>query len=401
MHGKNHSEVKSANLEAIKRMLYKSAPISRVQLAEALELTPATITNLTAEMIAKGEVCELDVSLETGKNSGRKPIALDLIADRYSVLGISLGRDSTNWCIADMRGRILAQGSEKPMNGDYAEMLGQMQNLLQTVQTDHAEEWNRLLGIGVSVPGIVSSHEGRIKNHGQERESWVDKPMEADIAKITGLPVRLDNNVRARACAIDLFHPELLGGSSTYAFCHVSWGIACPLVLGERPFRGEDAAAGELGKMKMTVNKNETRTLESLASADSILRACRKRMRSGKETLLTRICPDPDRLLIHHVIDAQQNKDKYADKVLTQAMVYIGIGLANMISIIDPHLVFLSGEVFKSEKNAATVKKTLLEHAFLPKDSGPDIVPVDLGEFGGAIGAAACCIEKHYIRRPV
>ncbi len=33
------------------------------------------------------------------------------------------------------------------------------------------------------------------------------------------------------------------GDSLTFAFCHISWGIACPVVLNNRNFRGEDAAA--------------------------------------------------------------------------------------------------------------------------------------------------------------
>ena len=399
MYGKNQLEVKCQNLEAIRRTLYRSAPISRAQLAKVLHLTPATITNLVTGMIENGEVQELPCGLETEKSSGRKPIAIDLIPGRYTVFGVSLGRDETRWCITDMRGQILVCGTAPLMSEDYDAMLSQLNKLLRSVRTQYKKEWAGLLGIGLVVPGIVDSHAGVIRNHGAERISWVDQPLSEDIAAMTGLPVRMDNNVRARACAIDIFHPKLREDSDSYAFCHVSWGIACPLVLGERTFRGEDAAAGEMGKMKMLTDENEVGTLESLASADSILHTCRDRIRMGEETILTDLCPNPDDLRIHHVNAAQEKGDKLACQVLAKAMYYIGIALANIINIIDPHLVFLSGEVFKSETNVAVVKKTLMEQAFLPKGNGPRVVPVDFGDWGGAIGAAACCIEKHYIRK--
>ena len=51
MHGKNLAKIKLQNLESIKRILFRYAPLSRAEIAERLELTPPTITNIVAELI--------------------------------------------------------------------------------------------------------------------------------------------------------------------------------------------------------------------------------------------------------------------------------------------------------------------------------------------------------------
>ena len=60
--------------------------------------------------------------------------------------------------------------------------------------------------------------------------------------------------------------------------------------------------------------------------------------------------------------------------------------------------MLLSGPVFTNRQNAETVEKTLTRYAFLPDDDVVRVVPVDMGEYAGAIGAAASCIEKYFLR---
>ncbi len=404
--GRNNGTVKQENLEAVKLMLYRQAPISRAEIAAQLGLTPATITNITADLISQDFIEELkdDGTASQPRGTGRKPILIDLRRDRYAVLGLSLGRDGTRFSLCDMRGKVLACGSYEVMSDDYSVMLHQLQGILSLIRQEHPELWNKLLGIGISTPGVVNSHRGQVKNDMLERASWRGQPLADEISRFTGLPVRLENNVKARSTAISLFWPELLEGETTFALCHVSFGIACPFVLGNRVFKGEDAAAGEIGKMILKPDSQEEAefglpgSLEALSSVNAILARCRKRMRSGEETLLRDLCPDPEALRLYHVLEAQRAGDPLVCGIMAQAMFYVGVALANIVDIINPHLVLLSGPVFTNRQNADAVEKTLTRFAFLPDDDALRVVPVDMGEYAGAVGAAACCIDKYFIR---
>ena len=83
--GRNNGTVKQENLEAVKLMLYRQAPISRAEIAAQLSLTPATITNITASLIEQGFVEEVRAEETPAPaprgTTGRRPILLDLKRD--------------------------------------------------------------------------------------------------------------------------------------------------------------------------------------------------------------------------------------------------------------------------------------------------------------------------------
>ena len=413
--GRNNGTVKQENLEAVKLVLYREGPISRAEIAAQLGLTPATITNITADLIAQGFIEEVkdNSTVPQSHGTGRKPILIDLKRDRFTVLGLTLGRDSTRFCLCDMRGKVLASGVYEVMNDDYSVMLHQLQGILSLIRQQYQELWNKLLGIGISTPGVVNSHLGMVRNHVLERQSWRGKPLADEISRFTGLPVRLENNVKARSTAISLFWPELLEGATTFALCYISFGIACPFVFGNQVFKGEDAAAGEIGKMILDPIPEEELpvpddrenasfalpgSLESLSSVNAILAQCRKHLNAGEETMLRSLCPDAGKLQISHVLEAQRAGDPLVCRIMERAMYYVGIALANIVDIINPHLILLSGTVFTNNQNAETVERALMRYAFLADNDMLRVVPVDMGEFSGAIGAAASCIEKYFLR---
>ena len=79
-------------------------------------------------------------------------------------------------------------------------------------------------------------------------------------------------------------------------------------------------------------------------------------------------------------------------------MYYVGLALANIVDIINPRLVFLSGLIFINRENVETVERTVRQYAFLPEDENLRIQAVDMSEYAGAIGAVAGCIDKYFIR---
>lgn len=76
LEGRNLAKVKKQNMAAVKTILYRQAPLSRVEIAEQLELTPPTITNIVSELIQAGVVQELTASDLPNRGIGRKPLIL-------------------------------------------------------------------------------------------------------------------------------------------------------------------------------------------------------------------------------------------------------------------------------------------------------------------------------------
>ena len=403
--GKNLVQIKRQNMESIKTILYRYAPLSRAEISEKLELTPPTISNIVAELIQDGVVQELppEASPSVSQGVGRKPVNIDLVPKSRLALGIYLGRDNTYYCITHLRGGILAQGITEVMPDNYDDMVNHLLRLLNSLKQKYSAYWQLLIGIGLTAPGIIDSQSGIFKHLGFERISWHNRPLAETISQATQLPVSLENNVQARACAISLFHPELLGDSTSFAFCHVSWGIACSIVLNNHFVKGDHSAAGEIGKMIMDPYGDELEncgmpgSLESLSSTRAILARCRQAANLGKCPVLRKQCPDIHAITLEQVLNAQKAGDPDVGQILNRGMVFLGLALANLVDFINPHLIFLSGPVFSNPANFEIVQITLHTHAFRSSDEDLQLVSIDFGEYGDAIGAAAVCIEKSFL----
>lgn len=400
LHGKNLTRVKQQNAAAIKMLLYQNAPLSRAAIAERLELTPPTITNIVAEMIQQGIVHELPPSKETSSHSvGRKPIDVDFVLTSRIALGISLGRDVTHYCLTDLRGGILAQGCTPVMSEQYDRMLQELIALIDRLRGQHLAEWPSVVGIGISVPGLVDPVAGVVKNHGSERQDWCNKPFAADLSAAVGKPVCLENNVRARAFALPLFRPHLVHNQNSFAVCHVSWGIACPVMLSEYMTVGEightiiDPAGPQLK------NCGKAGSLESYASLRAILERCRQALSRHEAPILASICRNPEQLTLEHVLEAQEQQDPAVCAIINLAMRYVGIALANIVNLLDPRLIFLSGSLFYKEVNLRTVEEALHSYAFQADDTKITLTHANFGEYGGAVGAAAVCLKNFFIEQ--
>ena len=86
------------------------------------------------------------------------------------------------------------------MNDEYSVMLHQLQGILSLIEKEHHDLWQKLLGIGIAIPGVVNAHTGQVKNHGNERRSWCGQPLGEEISRFTGLDTVLENNATTYDC---------------------------------------------------------------------------------------------------------------------------------------------------------------------------------------------------------
>lgn len=401
--GKNMVYVKQQNEAAIKKLLYRNGAMSRAAIAKQLNLSPPTITNIVAEMQQQGIIRELEAAEEAAaRGVGRKPIRIDFVADAHYVLGISLGRDNVHSMVTDLRGNEILCAAYPRLPDDYEEMLSILKGYIQKLREDEPAVWAKLMAVGLALPGIVDHEKGTLKNHGMERKDWCGRPLAEDVAAFTGLPVYMSNNVRARARALMLFRPELLEDDATFALCHLNWGIACPVFITKASGQ-EISFSGEIGHMVLDPEGPSYESfgtpgsLEMFASVYTLMERSRWAMREGKAPTLASLKPTPEELTPHDLWTAQRLGDDFVCRSIRRAMNYIGLALANMVTIMNVPRIFLSGEAFQNEENVAVVQQALDRYAFDGGETRPPLTTVTFGEYGGALGACAVCLWRHFI----
>ena len=84
-----------------------------------------------------------------------------------------------------------------------------------------------------------------------------------------------------------------------------------------------------------------------------------------------------------------------AKEVIEQAAFYIGVGLANLITVVGPQVIVMGGGVLTEwEIFAPTIRRTAVEWASMGHPERVRIVPSALGYDVGLIGAARAVLQE-------
>lgn len=401
--GSNLPRVKKQNKASIKEVIYKYGPISRLEIAELLSLTPPTITKNVAALIKEGLVQECDSGDEqkSEKALGRKPIKIDFISNARYVVGVELGPYRTTLCIVDLRGNMLFDMKLSAACKDYEKMMDNLAQSIQTLIEKSEVDRRKILGVGIGLPGFVEGNKGILRS--SSRVEWNGKNFASDLSKRIALPVRIENNARVRAIGEEMFSNKIR--PDTFAYYFISNGIACPLIIKRNMFTGETAGAGEVGHMVVQINGPKCETcgnygcLEAIASEKAIVKRCLQALTAGANTMLTNICADLENPNMKEILKAQECGDRVVCEIMLDAINYLAVTLANIINFISPRLVIVDGYIMSLEQNRKMFLEIVKKNLFGLNDKEVEIEFAQFDEFSGAKGAAALAIKEYLIAR--
>ena len=250
--------------------------------------------------------------------------------------------------------------------------------------------------IGLGVPGVVIK--GRVYNAYNLR--WDEVSIQTILRRRLRVPVFVDND--CNLFTLGIHRVELKGKPDTMAGVFLGTGFGGGLIINGQLFRGHNFAAGEFGQM--TIDKNGLKTahsfrgsLESLASRTGIVRALRKAVLEGEETMLQEeLGPHLTGVRSRHLRIALAERDPLAKRIVKQAAEDTGIGVAAIISAIGPEYVMINGGVIEALHKAMlpVIRKTAAAHVLPGTLDGIKIEVSKLGDDGGIHGAAILASEE-------
>ena len=113
--------------------------------------------------------------------------------------------------------------------------------------------------------------------------------------------------------------------------------------------------------------------------------------------MISELCPDLEFLGTREILMAQECGDELAEEVISQALLYLGATLANIINLMNPSLVFVDSYLMKLKKNRRRLVEDTRAHIFGLYNDEVEFEFVEFGHFTGAKGAAAVAIERYFI----
>jgi len=305
------------------------------------------------------------------------------------VFAVDLGGTHLRVALVDDNGRILKQTKQETPKGESAE------SVVATL-VSAAQNWDTykqaVVATSIMVPGAVDRDKAVVLQ-APNLPSLVNYPLKAELQKRLGWPVFLEND--ANAAAVGEMWLGAARGCSDVVSVTLGTGVGGGVILDGKLWRGSHGSAGEIGHTTvdpfsgLKCKCGNIGCLELFASATAIVRMTRETISSFPETSLK-----SDGLTAEKVYDAGQKGDELALAVFKRMGVYLGIGLANLINLIDPQIIVITGGVVNGwDLFSGDMYRQMEERAFRTTAQQVKIAKAECGDNAGLLGAARLALQ--------
>lgn len=388
--------MKRVNRNLVLNLVKSAGPISRREIADRSGLSPATITNLTSELIAEGLVHEMG-SGETSR--GRPPVMLRLNTKAGFVAGVKVMRGSVAAVVTDLDAQVLHYETARlDASGDGASMapdqvLNAVADMVEEVIAASGVNRSEVLGVGLGLAGLIDGRSGVCRY--SPFFGWRDVDLVGPLHAALGLDVFVENDVNTLTIAEQWFGQG--HDRSHFVVVTVGSGVGLGLVTNSTFYHGRDGAAGELGHTTMLVDGpvcscGKRGCLEVLASDPAVVENMTRAVRAGESSVV-----EADGLTIEQVVAAADAGDPLARRVLAESGRWLGVGLATVANIVAPEMIIVGGEgVAAGEWRLEPMRQAFQEHAFDRTAAATELVIEPAGDETWARGAACVVLGELY-----
>ena len=227
---------------------------------------------------------------------------------------------------------------------------------------------------------------------------WHDVPLGATLRRAFGVPIAVENDVRAAAWGEFRFGAG--AGAKSLIAVFVGTGVGSGAVIDGRLWRGAGNAAGEVGHTQVVIDGLPCRCgqrgcLEQYVSGSGFQRRFAAALTAGVKTRLTEQTKrDPAQLTAEMLVAAADDGDEFAREVWSDAVRYLTMGVANYVTIVNPEVLLFGGGVIETvPKLMDVVSRGVMELTTVLARRSLRIDRARLGNWTGVVGAAALAAD--------
>lgn len=381
----NRNLIRAINRSTVLNTIKTWGPLSRTEIAKRTGLSAATITTIAAELLESNLVFEKEAGDSSG---GRKPILLALNPRGGYVIGAKLTEDHISAALTDLEATVLDKRTIPLAEVSQAAVLESFCQVINHMLEMNAIDRRRFYGIGVGLAGIVDPARGLLRQ--SPIFGW-DKVLLANLLyNSVEAPVYIDNDVNTLTLTELWFGRGQ--GIDNFLTVTIGRGVGLGIVLGGKLYSGARGGAGEFG--------------HTVVDPGGPLCACKKRgcletyvsdpalVRQAQEAGLPVVSAEG----LVHLAEAG---DEIARVVLVHAGEILGRAIANLVNVLVPQLIILSGEgVRAGEWLFAPMRRSLQEFVLPALRSDVDLQIDVWDEYAWARGAAGLVL-RHLFESPV
>ena len=311
-------------------------------------------------------------------------------ANQDQVFAVDLGGTYLRIALVDGSGKIHDQLKQRTPRGSSPDVI-------VDALADAANKWSRngqhIAAASIMVPGTVDN-QNAVVVQAPNLPSLTNFPLQKVLEERFGWPVLLEND--ANAAAVGEMWLGAARGCRDVVSVTLGTGVGGGVILDGELWRGAHGSAGEIGHTTvdpfsgLKCKCGNVGCLELFASATAIVRMTREYLPQFPQSVLS-----DEELDAEKVYCAGRKGDELALSVFKKFGVYLGIGLANLINIIDPEIIVIAGGVVNGwDLFAPHMQHEVNERAVRVTAQQVQIAAAQCGDNAGLLGAARLAFVK-------
>lgn len=349
-------------------------------IARELGLSPATVTSVTRELLRRGIVRE---AAQLPSNGGRPPVLLQLVGGAATALGVKIAPDHLVGVRVNLDGEVVDRHDLK-FNAARADAPARIAEILEGWVGNAAGDAAPLLGVGLGVPGVVDAEKATVN---APNLGWHDVPLSSVVQERLRVPVLVDNDVNTLAVSERLYGRGR--GSEHFLTVTIGRGVGLGIVAGGDIYRGSGGGAGEFGHISAVeggelCSCGRRGCLETLVADPILVARARAKGIISRQQGIARLRALAD------------GGDKRAQRVFADAAAALGRAVANLVNVLSPGLVLVSGEGTQAWAHMADAFEAAFRAHLFPPLSGVEVEVDPWDDVKWAVGAAALVLRATF-----
>ncbi len=393
----NSKAIKMHNRALVLDTIRRNGSISRIEISRQTLLTPTAVSGIIKQLTSMKLIREKGEDISTG---GRKPILLELNSDACYAIGIDIDEHKATGVILNLAAETVHASSSDIEDKDGDKVVGIVINLIEDMVHGYGITMDKVLGIGLGVPGMVDKKTGRVLY--APNLGWKNFPIIDKIKNSFKVPMLLENE--AWATGIAEYWVGLAKQWKNFVCINIRTGVGSGIFINGGIYTGACGTAGEVGHSTVAhdgplCSCGNRGCLEAMVSTPVLVKRYKERLNLGHGSTLHgygSTLRDHGSTL-REIISRYGKGDRTVKDVLEETGAYIGIGIANVINILNPSSIILGGDITTyGHIILATIKDTVRERALEVPAGNTEIFISQLGLLGPAIGAGAIVLKNAF-----
>ncbi len=315
------------------------------------------------------------------------------------VLAIDLGGTKIFAAIISNKGQVIAREYCLTLADEGPEaVIDRILSTIDRLLNQRSINLSQLGSISIAAAGAIDFDKGLVTSS-PHLPGWHDVPLRDIVKEKYRVNTFLINDASAAALGEHYFGAGQ--GVNNLILLTVGTGIGGGIIINGRLYSGASGSAGDIGHMVIDVNGprcscGNIGCLEALVSGTAIAKEAIRRIRRGERSSITEIVGGKvANITAEEVSIAARAGDSLASEVILKAATYLGVGIVNLVNIFNPEMIIVGGGMAKmGDLLLNPARQVVKERAFQLPAQAVQIVPAQLGDDAGVLGAAVFAFQQ-------